>query len=153
MKLAATLIAVTDMERSKRFYGEVLGLKVTADFGANVTLEGGLALQTAETWREFIRGRDPVFRHNSGELYFETRDLEGFLGRLEQWDVELVHPPTEHSWGQRVVRFYDPDGHMIEVGEEIGLVVERFAARGLDAAAIARRMDVPLDFVEQTLSR
>jgi len=22
----------------------------------------------------------------------------------------------EHSWGQRVVRFYDPDGNLIEVG-------------------------------------
>ena len=50
MKYTGTLIAVSDMERRKQFYQEVLGLKVIADFGANVTLEGGLFLQTLETW-------------------------------------------------------------------------------------------------------
>ena len=50
MKYTGTLIAVSDMERSKQFQQEVLGLKVIADFGANVTLEGGLFLQTLETW-------------------------------------------------------------------------------------------------------
>ena len=50
MKYTGTLIAVTDMEKSKAFYRDVLGLAVTADFGANVTLEGGVVLQTMETW-------------------------------------------------------------------------------------------------------
>jgi hypothetical protein len=31
--------------------------------------------------------------------------------------VEYVHPLREQPWRQRVVRFYDPDHHIIEVGE------------------------------------
>ena len=50
MKYTGTLIAVKDMEKSKRFYHDVLGMEVAADFGANVTLTGGLVLQTLETW-------------------------------------------------------------------------------------------------------
>ena len=50
MKYTGTLIAVFDMEKSIKFYQDVLGLKVIADFGANVTLEGGVFLQTLETW-------------------------------------------------------------------------------------------------------
>ena len=153
MKYAATLLAVTDMERSKRFYEQALGLRVTADFGANVTLGGVLTLQTADSWQGFIRGRDIAFRHNAGELYFETDDLDGFLAKLQPFDVEFVHPPFTHSWGQRVVRFYDPDGHMIEVGEEMGLVVRRFAEQGMSPRQIARRMDVPPDYVKDILSR
>ena len=48
----------------------------------------------------------------------------------------------EHSWGQRVVRFYDPDGHLIEVGESMRQVVHRFLAQGLTVAEVALRMDI-----------
>jgi len=50
MKYAGTLIAVKDMEISKRFYHDVLGLDVAADFGANVMLDGGIFLQTLDSW-------------------------------------------------------------------------------------------------------
>jgi catechol 2,3-dioxygenase-like lactoylglutathione lyase family enzyme len=124
MKYEATLIAVKDIERSKAFYKEWLGLDVVADFGANVSLTGGIALQTVETWSEFIGGREIGFKNNAGELYFEEDDFDSFAAKLN--GLELVHPPLEHRWGQRVVRFYDPDGHIIEVGENMNAVVRRF---------------------------
>lgn len=31
--------------------------------------------------------------------------------------VELIHPIERQAWGQKVFRFYDPDGHIVEVGE------------------------------------
>ena len=46
--------AGADMEKSKQFYHDVLGMEVAANFGANVTLTGGLVLQTLETWQSFI---------------------------------------------------------------------------------------------------
>lgn len=49
MKYAATLIAVRDLKRSLAFYCDVLGLEVIQDFGANVTLSGGVALRTLES--------------------------------------------------------------------------------------------------------
>ncbi|MBS7323773.1 MAG: VOC family protein, partial [Angelakisella sp.] len=48
------MLVVTDMDRSVAFYKKVLGLSVILDFGANKTLSGGLALQTEETYKEFI---------------------------------------------------------------------------------------------------
>ena len=67
MKYLGTLIAVGDMEKSKRFYHDVFGLNVVADFGANVTLEGGIFLQTLETWKDFIHGRPIVLGGRAGE--------------------------------------------------------------------------------------
>ena len=53
----------------------------------------------------------------------------------------------EHSWGQRVVRFYDPDRHIIEVGENIKTVCRRFLDNGMTPEETARRMDVPVEFI------
>lgn len=151
MKYVSTLLAVRDMGRSRQFYHDVLGLDVTADFGANVVLEGGIALQTAETWKDFICTDAVTFRHNSGELYFEETDMDAFLRRLANLDIEYVHPLKEHRWGQRVVRFYDPDYHIIEVGENMAMVARRFQESGLNEEHIAVRMDVPLDYVRGLL--
>lgn len=48
MKFKTPLLVVTDMEQSKKFYKDVLGLRGIMDFGANVTLTGGVCLQTKE---------------------------------------------------------------------------------------------------------
>lgn len=155
MKYQCTLITVRDMERSKQFYCGLLGLEVTCDFGANVTLGGCIALQTLDTWKDFInRGEaEIILGHNAAELYFEEDDIDGFFEKLAAMpDVKYVHPPMEHSWGQRGVRFYDPDHHIIEVGETIDRVVRRFAESGLSAEQIAVRMDVAMEYVRSFLA-
>lgn len=57
MEFKNPLLVVKNIEKSKRFYKDVLGLEVLLDFGANVTLTGGVALQSEETWQEFIKNR------------------------------------------------------------------------------------------------
>ena len=53
------------------------------------------------------------------EVYFEEDDFDGFMEKLETFaDIESVHPVYEHHLGHRVVRFYDPDFHIIKVGKE-----------------------------------
>ena len=116
-----------------------------------MTLTGNLALQTLESWRGFICGKPVTFLGHSGEMYFEEEDMVSFLKCMETWDISYVHPPLEHRWGQRVVRFYDPDGHVIEVGESMTQVVKRFAAGGMTPEQIARRMDVSLSYVQEHL--
>lgn len=151
MQYKSTLIAVSDMEKSKQFYQDVLGIKVVADFGANVTLEGGVALQTMDTWKSFIRTEQVSLPHHAGELYFEEGDMDAFAAHLKSFPIHYVHELFEHRWGQRVIRFYDPDQHIIEVGEELEVVVRRFIAQGLSPEQTAVRMDVPLDFILQCL--
>lgn len=153
MKYTGTLIAVKNMTVSKRFYHDVLGLDVVADFGANVTLDGGVVLQTLETWRSFIHTDDITLRNNAGELYFEAEDMDAFCQHLESFDICYVHKLHEHPWGQRVVRFYDPDGHIIEAAEKLDAVISRFTAQGLTPEETAARMNIPLDFVMSSLNR
>lgn len=146
-----TLLVVTDMDKTVAFYKNVLGLEVVLDFGANKTLTGGLALQTLETYREFI-GRDDIsFGGNDFELYFEEDDFDTFAEKLRAYDVRYVHPVKEHPWGQRVVRFYDPDRHIIEVGENMKAVCRRFIDSGMTPEQTAARMDVPVAYVKECI--
>jgi len=150
MKFVTPLIAVSDLERSKAFYKRYLGLNVEVDFGANVTLTGGVSLQTVETWRSFLGGLDVSFKGNDAELYFETDDFDAFINNMS--GPELVHPAAEQPWGQRAVRFYDPDGHIIEVGEDMGAVARRFRDGGMTAAETAVRMGVREEYVREWLN-
>ena len=150
MKLKNPLLVVTDIDKSVEFYKNVLGLHKIMDFGANVTLTGGVCLQTKETWMAFIDAKENeiVFGGNNAEIYFEEDDFDAFAEKLKIQDIEYVHPVLEHRWGQRVVRFYDPDRHIIEVGENIKAVTRRFLDSGMTEEEVAVRMDVPLEFVK-----
>ncbi|HMM05901.1 MAG TPA: glyoxalase [Clostridiales bacterium] len=151
MKYQSVLIAVSDLEKSKEFYGRVCGSEVILDFGANVTLTGGFSLQTVETWQDFI-GKKACFGGNNAELYFEEDDFDAFVAKLAAFDdVHYVHPVMEYGWGQRAVRLYDPDDHIIEIGEAMTTVVARFIDSGLSVEDIAGRMDVPVAYVRNCL--
>ena len=147
MKLKNPMLVVSDIDKSVEFYKNVLGLRVVMDFGANKVLTGGLALQTIETYKDFIGTSDIHFGSNNFEVYFEEDDFDKFVKRLEENDIDYVHPIKEHSWGQRVVRFYDLDKHIIEVGENMKAVCKRFLDSGMTAEQVAQRMDVPMKFV------
>lgn len=155
MKFLSSVLVVLNMEKSKEFYSEVMGLEVIEDFGANVTLTGGIALQTKDSWVNFIEKQDCdiKFGGNVAELYFEEDNFDSFIQRLKDIkDINYVHTTIEHSWGQRVVRFYDPDRHIIEVGENMSMVVRRFLNKGLSIEEIAIRMNVPIDYVKTCLA-
>ena len=151
MKMKNTLLAVTDIEKSAAFYKKVLGLRVVMDFGANKTLTGGLVLQTAETWKEFICTKNISIGGRSTEIYFEEDDFDKFIEKLNGCEIKYVHPVKEHSWGQRVVRIYDPDMHIIEVGENLKTVCKRFLGSGMTPEQAAQRMGVPMKFVKSCM--
>lgn len=153
MKTKNIVLIVKDMNRSKNFYRHILGLKVLLDFNGNVTLSSGIVLQSYEIWKDLIRKKDDeiYLQNHACELYFETEDVDAFVYKLNEYNVVLVHPLKEHAWGQRVVRFYDPDGHMIEVGESMKKVVKRFLSQGLSYEEAAKRMDVPVDYIKKMM--
>lgn len=120
MKLKNILIVVNDIEKSKKFYKDLFGLETILDNDGNVILTEGLVLQDRSIWENFIE-KDIIAQSNSCELYFEEADIEKFVEKLERNypNIQYVNPLMTHSWGQKVVRFYDLDGNLIEVGTPI----------------------------------
>ena len=117
MKLKNILIVVKDIEKSRQFYHNLFGIDLVLDNDGNMILTEGLVLQDEIIWKSFL-DRDIVSKSNSCELYFEEQDIEAFVEKLERLypSIEYVNRLMTHSWGQRVIRFYDLDGNLIEVG-------------------------------------
>ena len=117
MKLKNILIVVKDIKKSKQFYHDLFGLDLLLDNDGNMILTEGLVLQDEKIWKEFLQ-KDIVPQNNSCELYFEEPNVEAFAQRLEELypSIQYVNRLMTHSWGQKVIRFYDLDGNLIEVG-------------------------------------
>ena len=145
------MLVVSDIEKSVKLYNELFGLQIVADFGANKTLTGGLALQTQETYKKFIENDTISYGGNNFELYFEVDDFDNFVCKLSGFDIVYVHPIKTHSWGQRVVRFYDLDRNIIEVGENMKTVCQRFLDSGMTPEQVASRMDVPIQYIHDCI--
>ena len=117
MKLKNILFVVNDMEVSKAFYKDLFGLQVTLDMDGNVMLTEGLVLQERKLWESFTE-KEVVYGNHDAELYFEESNMDGFMAKLDAYGDKIQYVnKVEEVYGQRVVRLYDPDMHVIEVKE------------------------------------
>ena len=150
LKFKCPLIAVSDMERSIGFYEEVIGDRVAMDFGANVQFEGGFALQEMTTWKSMIHTGSVRRKNNASELYFEEDDFDGFVKHLKGFpEIQYVHGVEEMPWGQRIVRFYDPDFHIIEVGEAMDEVIKKLLKSGMTVEQVSEKSQYPIEYVKR----
>jgi len=150
LKFKCPLLAVTDMEKAVTFYEEVIGDRVVMDFGENVQFSGGFALQEMKKWKEMIHTNTVRRKSNDAELYFEEEDFDNFLEYLKEFpEIQYVHPVEEAPWGQRVVRFYDPDFHIIEVGELIDAVIKRLFEQGMTVEQVSEKSQYPIEYVKR----
>ena len=120
MKLKNILIVVKDIEKSKQFYHDLFGLEMVLNNDGNMILTEGLVLQDEKIWRQFL-GKDIIPQNHSCELYFEEKNIETFIEKLENLypSIHYVNRLMTHSWGQKVIRFYDLDGNLIEGGTPV----------------------------------
>jgi len=153
MKYQGVCIAVKDISLSKKFYQDLFGLEVFQDYGRNISF-GGLSLQQDFDWLLGISKKSVLKESHNMELYFEENEFDDFISKLDQCDgIRYIGDGVkEAEWGQRSVRFYDLDGHIIEVGETMKMVVKRFLDSGLSMAETSKRMDVSVSDLETLLN-
>lgn len=152
MKLVTTLLAVEDIKESRKFYEKIFNQKVILDFGENISFEGGLALQEKFDKLVDIPKDSIIKKSNNIELYFEVDDFDSFMNKLRNYkNIKYVNPPKTHSWKQRVVRIYDPDFHIIEIGESMSVIAKRYVDKGLSVDKTAELIQHPVDFVNNAI--
>jgi predicted enzyme related to lactoylglutathione lyase len=153
-KFQAAVFFVADVERSKRFYCDLLGQKITMDFGANVTFEGGLSIWRTDYALNVIfeeKAKQVPVGGNNVEIYFECRDIDAFFERIRKESIQVIHAVMEHPWGQLGFRIYDPDGHIVEFGEPMSETVLRLYKQGLRVDEVAAKSLMPLEFIRAVI--
>lgn len=144
---------VKNIEVSKNFYCDIPGLQIDLDFGKNIIFKNGFAIW--EVSRTHIisekLGFDEISKpgNNRFELYFETEDLRGIYRILKSKNIRFLHDIHEEPWGQRTIRFFDPDDHLIEIGESMAQFVCRFYNLGMTIDQISKRTSVPVEVVRK----
>ena len=153
MKHVCMLISVADINTARKFYEDLFGLEVFQDYGRNIAFTCGLALQQDFDWLVDLPKEKVLKKSNNAEIVFEEQDFNGFLNKLKEYpDIEYLGEVIEHSWGQRVIRFYDLDGHIIEVGEDMKMVIKRFLDSGMAMEEISVKMDVSIEDLTKLLN-
>jgi catechol 2,3-dioxygenase-like lactoylglutathione lyase family enzyme len=153
MKFICALITVNDMVRSCHFYETLLGQEVKYDFGENITFHGDFAIHLRAHFQELIDNKEIKDKANDCELYFECDDLEQLEKNLNKEGVEFVHNIREQPWRQKVMRFYDPDNHIIEVGESLEHLSHRLHREGMEVEKISRITHMTREFVKDAIAR
>ncbi|MDP4183264.1 MAG: VOC family protein [Bacillota bacterium] len=152
MKFQCPVIAINDLDVSKKFYEDVLGQKIILDLGWNVVFSGGFAIQLNFPEIISIDKNSVIRKSHNFELYFEEDDFDAFIRHLEKFDnIEYVHPPKKHDWQQRVVRIYDPDKHIIEIGESMAVIARRYIKQGFSVEETAKIIQHPIEFVKSVI--
>jgi catechol 2,3-dioxygenase-like lactoylglutathione lyase family enzyme len=151
MKFGLALLAVSSIEESKKFYGELFDQKVVLDLGKNVTFSGGFAIQEDFAWLLDLPENSVITRPHNMELYFEADDFDAFMQKLGSYKINYVHPPKKYEWQQRVVRIYDPDWHIIEIGESMAVIARRYIAAGYTLEETSKIIQHPVEFVKQAV--
>ena len=152
MKFICPLVTVTDMGEARHFYENILKLKVKYDFGENVTYDGDFAIHL-RTHFQCLIDLPVESGQNNFELYFENDHLEDLMETLKQHQIELVHILREQPWRQRVVRFYDPDKNIIEVGESMEHVCFRLHKDGKSHEEIEAITMMPQAFIKEAIEK
>lgn len=152
----STVLITRKLDEMKRFYTGLLGQRVHLDFGNCVTLECALTLW--ELRQDYVLSRTPYVQeecpgNGSMEICFETDDFDADTDRVKAGGVTLLHDVAEETWGQRTLRFFDPDGNIVELGESMPCFCRRLRDSGLGAAKVAQMTGIPVETVNQYLAQ
>jgi catechol 2,3-dioxygenase-like lactoylglutathione lyase family enzyme len=147
MVFHSTVLFVRDIEVSKNFYTRFLGFSVEHDFGKNLILSNGLSLWEINPEHIISKQLKTTIESNRFELYFEDENIDKISDSLSRAKIKLLHTVHEESWGQRTIRFFDPDDHLIEIGEPMDVFVNNMHKKGLTPAQISSKSGIPLQKV------
>ncbi len=149
----SVVIFVNDVERSKDFYENTLDQQLEFDFGKNVGFTSGITLWEITTGHVIPDSlKDKVKAPgNRFELYFETEDIQDTFAKLKERGVEFMHEIHEEPWGQFSARFFDPDGHLLEVGETLDTFVKRIYEETGSVKETSKRTTIPEEMLKQII--
>ncbi|MBN2716007.1 MAG: VOC family protein [Deltaproteobacteria bacterium] len=148
----SSVVIAEDLQAMVRFYRDVLKQEVASDFGACVIFKCGLSVWTPKETHP-VATHTARFKPGTGrfELCFETDAFDDAHRRVLQHPhgIRLLHETQTEPWGQRTIRFFDPEDNLVELGESIPCFVRRLHREGLSLDDVAQKTSVPLDVVKK----
>jgi catechol 2,3-dioxygenase-like lactoylglutathione lyase family enzyme len=108
------LLRPADLDRSRRFYRDVLGLAVYREFGSPA--DPGVVFFLGPGFLE-VSGRPIGPPGNSVMIWLQVRDVHAEHDRLVAAGVRVLREPVAEPWGLIEMWIEDPDGIRIVLVE------------------------------------
>lgn len=154
-KFSMSVIFVKNIAISKKFYQDIFDLKIEHDFRENIVFKNSFSLWQKYSAKKIIFNSPKYKDSDEGtqniELYFETDSIENILVKIKGMKVKIIHEIKEESWGQKTLRFFDPDNFIIEVAEPMELLVIRLFDSKMSFESISKKTQMPLDIVKKII--
>jgi len=146
----SAVLITNNVEGMKRFYMDVLRQQLRFDFGRCQILECGISIWQPDENTAVMKapgiGKGPNGRL---ELCFDTEDFEEDVAHVMLHCPKMLHGVAEEAWGQRTIRFFDPDGNLVELGESIPCFCRRLYREGMTVQQVAEKTGVDIDKVKE----
>lgn len=119
------ILIVDNLDRTLQFYTDVLGLRLGHRSGDYAQLDTGatrLGFYTREAMAKTLGlSLQPPAQNAPGfEIGFKVADVDAAFAELVAGGATPVTSPTTRPWGQRTAYVRDPDGHLIELAQDLG---------------------------------
>ena len=154
IKFSMPVIFVKDISASRKFYQEIFSLEIENDFGENVAFRDSFSIWKKGRAEEIIFGSERSEKDEISkdvELYFESSEIETVSEKVNDLKIDLIHGIREEPWGQRTIRFYDPDKFIIEVAEPMDDVIVRLSKLGVSKVEVSKKTQMSLDYIEKVI--
>lgn len=154
-KYHSSVFFVSDIEKSKKFYAEIICQKIEMDFGRCIGFIGGFSIwdKSYAYTMMGLKEEDISTNKKDAELYFEIKDLDSLYTKLKNEKNKFLHDIVEQPWAQRCFRIYDPDNHIIEFAEPMTVVIERLYNEGLTHNQIVKKSLMPVEIVLDVIGK
>lgn len=118
------ILIVEDLDRALGFYKGVLGLRLGHRSGEYAQLDTGatrLALYTRTAMAKTLGMslEAPASNAPGFEVGFKVADVDSAFNELVARGAQPVVAPTDRFWRQRTAYVRDPDGHLIELAQDL----------------------------------
>ena len=154
IRFHSTVVFCNDLEKQREFYEKFLGQKVKQDLGGCLIFQNGFTLWQLDEKYPIAKEQgytyEPIGNRNM-ELCFETETLEDVIEKVLMSDVRILHNLEEEEWGQYTIRFYDPEGNLVEIGESYRCMLSRMKKDGMTITQIAKKTGLQKNMVEHFL--
>lgn len=102
-----------DIEKSRLFYTECLGMELAMDMGWILTF---VSKENKTAQISILRNeKDKALDNSAIFLSIEVSDIDNWYERAKKHNVEVVYPITDESWGVRRFFIKDPNGVTINL--------------------------------------
>lgn len=150
----SAVLITDDIENMKEFYTKVLEQTIEHDFGGCVIFSSGLSIWRVESDYTLVKALGEGYRpgKNKGlELCFETDNFGMEVPKVKAKGIDLIHDVAEEKWGKQTIRFYDPDGNIVELGESMAGFCKRLFRSGLSIAEVSQKTGITQKLVKEYL--